>query len=686
MSPHPFRGDPRRHQHATAAIHCAQHQHATPQRAATTARVRRRCAAARHTALLAAAIGLTLGASATGASGSGNAAAIDAERETIVAETLDAADTAITTMSTVRITEVLFNVPREGGDANGDGRRQTTGDEFVELQNVGDAPVDLTGWRLDSRLAFNDPRPSRGVHFIFPRFTLDAGETAVVFNGHDWQPPPGVGTSRAAPNAPLAAFDGAWVFTAAIQARNHALSNSADFILLSDAGGRALEAVTWGSSDPPPPADAIVSRVPTRPKGSVQRRTRDGPFSPHIRDHETACSPGTPPPATAEPATSLNNAVGPLERLKSGAPDPGAVFAMQQWSRRGVWRSNPDRRRPDERSRPMSRRTIHAAPLMLALTAGVAMGVTDQADPPPATTTTETTSEEDLLAGPKVVESGDRAREAEGMEMTGGSIYSHNFDGTMIHPEGAPEEAALALMDLDEATTETIEKVIAEWNAGFDRFLLDNTADAQVYQDAFRGMRSGNLDREARQTIRKALERLKPLMDPPLRDRIAEVLPDDARVMFDALLDDYDVARVADARQRAEDNGRRFFERSFNRSDSIRRLGRELVAAYDRTLKQSGRDFEALLADLALSPESERRVRNLVTDAVQANEGRPDADQRVTIFREVYNILTPEEQARFIATMRERGVGPEQTDRSSRKSNRKGKRQPKDAGTPDGGA
>ena len=175
-------------------------------------------------------------------------------------------------------------------------------------------------------------------------------------------------------------------------------------------------------------------------------------------------------------------------------------------------------------------------------------------------------------------------------------------------------------------------------------------------------------------------------MEPPLRERIAEALPQASRVTFDALLDDYDTARVADARQKAEDNGRRFYERSFTRSDSIRRLGRELVAAYDRTLKQSGRDFEALLADLALSPESERRVRNLVTDAVQANEGRPDADQRVTIFREVYNILTPEEQSRFIAAMRERGVGPEQGDRTKRNANRRGKRSQKDAGkTGDGG-
>jgi hypothetical protein len=47
------------------------------------------------------------------------------------------------------VTEVLFNVPRgEEGDANGDGKRSATGDEFVELVNPHDRPISLKGYRL----------------------------------------------------------------------------------------------------------------------------------------------------------------------------------------------------------------------------------------------------------------------------------------------------------------------------------------------------------------------------------------------------------------------------------------------------------------------------------------------------------------------------------------------------------
>jgi len=64
-----------------------------------------------------------------------------------------------------------------GGDPNGDGTIDAMEDEFVELINVWDADIDLSGWSLwdsdqpNARHTFPDG-------FIFP-----AGEAVVVFGG-----------------------------------------------------------------------------------------------------------------------------------------------------------------------------------------------------------------------------------------------------------------------------------------------------------------------------------------------------------------------------------------------------------------------------------------------------------------------------------------------------------------------
>ena len=47
------------------------------------------------------------------------------------------------------ITEVLYAVPSgDRGDANGDGTRDAVGDEFIELVNLHDRPIQLKGYTL----------------------------------------------------------------------------------------------------------------------------------------------------------------------------------------------------------------------------------------------------------------------------------------------------------------------------------------------------------------------------------------------------------------------------------------------------------------------------------------------------------------------------------------------------------
>jgi len=79
----------------------------------------------------------------------------------------------------IRISEVFADPPPgPAGDANGDGVRQTYADEFVELYNYGNRPVDLSGWRL------GDDDADDGDQFHFPIATLlPPGTRTVLFGG-----------------------------------------------------------------------------------------------------------------------------------------------------------------------------------------------------------------------------------------------------------------------------------------------------------------------------------------------------------------------------------------------------------------------------------------------------------------------------------------------------------------------
>lgn len=173
------------------------------------------------------------------------------------------------------ISEVLFAVPNdESGDANKDGVRDAVGDEFIELYNPHDKPIDLGGVVLTSRRA--DPRnpgDKKGVSFVFPQATLAPGQCAVVFNGLDARIAGPVGTAAAAPDGGNPNFGGALVFTVGNESKGRALANGGDFVLLSVRGGEApVECVVWGSpKERPPRGTGRVFEADKRPGGSAVR-------------------------------------------------------------------------------------------------------------------------------------------------------------------------------------------------------------------------------------------------------------------------------------------------------------------------------------------------------------------------------------------------------------------------------
>ncbi len=200
-----------------------------------------------------------------------------------------------------QITEVLFNVPAgDAGDASADGTRDATGDEFIEIANPFDKPINLKGYVLSSRLSSPAKDTAKGVRFAFPECELPAHGVAVVFNGFGHAPPGPVGTEQQPPPGPNERFAGALVFVTPAGAKHRALSNAGDFILLTAPDGAPVDVVTWGEPQPGPPKAALrTETVPANPKGSVQRLEPDAPMEPHAAIDAKPFSPGVIPERAA---------------------------------------------------------------------------------------------------------------------------------------------------------------------------------------------------------------------------------------------------------------------------------------------------------------------------------------------------------------------------------------------------
>lgn len=124
------------------------------------------------------------------------------------------------------INEVLYDPAFDGGDpsvgdANGDGTRDASEDEFIELVNVSGGPLDLTGWTISD---------NQGVRHIFAGGVLADGQAVVVFGG----------------GSPTGSFGGSLVVTAS--ETGWGLGNGGDSVSVSDPSSALVSFLGYGSS------------------------------------------------------------------------------------------------------------------------------------------------------------------------------------------------------------------------------------------------------------------------------------------------------------------------------------------------------------------------------------------------------------------------------------------------------
>ncbi|HEY0079065.1 MAG TPA: lamin tail domain-containing protein [Pyrinomonadaceae bacterium] len=167
---------------------------------------------------------------------------------------------------TLVVNEVLADPPDGlAGDANQDGIRSGTDDEFVELVNASGSTLDLSGWTIRTRSLTSTNETTR--HTFPPGATLAPDDALVVFGG---------GT----PDPQHPAFGGAQIFKAT-SASGLSLTNSALFIFLRDTEGNLVSQMSYGTAGENP-AGASIN----------QSLTREPDVSGHFVPHQTARASG----------------------------------------------------------------------------------------------------------------------------------------------------------------------------------------------------------------------------------------------------------------------------------------------------------------------------------------------------------------------------------------------------------
>ncbi|MCA1592235.1 MAG: lamin tail domain-containing protein [Acidobacteria bacterium] len=173
---------------------------------------------------------------------------------------------------TLVINEVLADPPDgSAGDANHDGTRSGSDDEFVELVNATDTSLDVSGWSLRTRALTGTTETTR---HVFPAGTLiPASDALVLFGGGSFDP-----------DNPL--FGGAQVFKASTGGLS--LTNSGLTILVRDAAGNLITQISYGTADDNLGGDSIDQSITRAPDitGSFSRHTSIASgrkFSPGVR-------------------------------------------------------------------------------------------------------------------------------------------------------------------------------------------------------------------------------------------------------------------------------------------------------------------------------------------------------------------------------------------------------------------
>ena len=230
--------------------------------------------------------------------------------------------------------------------------------------------------------------------------------------------------------------------------------------------------------------------------------------------------------------------------------------------------------------------------------------------------------QEPVLKGPTVATPAVRA-----------TLVEEDFNGKLKRLEVPAEEAALKLLSLDDATRAKTDKIFAERAAILDKGVIENLElIAQIQSAGQSGDKAEALKLFGE--FAKKLDGLK--ARGRLVDEVRDALPEGKQSQFMALVKEYHEAGIKDNMAQAAARQEQLTRREAAGREVLQAVGREIKRSYDRQIGARNADYEQLLASLDLKPEQERKIRNMVTDWVQATKANPSAEQKKDLFWKIH--------------------------------------------------
>jgi|GEM_PF-5560246 len=243
---------------------------------------------------------------------------------------------------------------------------------------------------------------------------------------------------------------------------------------------------------------------------------------------------------------------------------------------------------------------------------------------------TQPTQPEAPLGGPKVI-----AKSAKP------TIAARDLDGRVRRPEGSPEEAAAALLDLDKEPRAKLDALFARRAHTLDRFIENNLDLITRLTTA-----ENAPGREKFSLVLETLNKSQELRaDGPLDAQVRALLPDVQRKRFDKLLKEYWAAIAAEDQAQPTPKGRV----GAVVDEKFKSLGRELEAAYKRCEKGGGLLYHYLFDSIAVTPEQEKHLRKLCSNYAMGGLDNKDKKTQALALANLMQLLTPEQGQQLAA-------------------------------------
>ena len=222
--------------------------------------------------------------------------------------------------------------------------------------------------------------------------------------------------------------------------------------------------------------------------------------------------------------------------------------------------------------------------------------------------------EQSPLAGPSVTS---KAKPA--------SLVERDFNGAVRRPERTPEEAAIAILTLSDAAKAKVEEVFDRRYQALDAFVAGNINLLTKFGVAFG---TGNKLDMAGLGIEAFNKTANLRIGGSLWEQVRAALPSDVAPKFDALMNEYWDAVVAEGRKTKNEQGKERSRFEITTAEKLQIFGHEIEQSFNSQIYSGSLYVNALKAKVNLTQSQRKRIEELTLDFAKRTNFKPtDKDQ-----------------------------------------------------------